>query len=90
MILGGIELRELQDSPFPAPTSPNPGLEAAIDCFSLFRCGPALLAWVLWVDPSRDTAAHMLGYMYLLNTLASLLGAFEGGVPLPLEEEEEE
>ena len=61
-------------------TSPNPGLEAASDYFSLFRCGPALLVRVLWVDSSRDAAALVLGYTYLLNVLASLLGAFWGRV----------
>ena len=60
-------------------TSPNPGLEAAIDYFSLFRCGPALLVRVLWVDSSRDAAALVLGYTYLLSFRASLLGASWGG-----------
>ena len=78
MILGGIELREFWDSPSPVLTSPNPGLEAATDYFSLFRCGPALLLRVLWVDSSRDAAALVLGYMYLLNFRASLLGASWG------------
>jgi hypothetical protein len=60
-------------------TSPNPGLEAAIDYSSLFRCGPAFPVRVLWVDSSRDAAALVLGYTYLLNFLASLLGAFWEG-----------
>ena len=60
-------------------TSPNPGLEAASDYFSLFRCGPALQLRVLWVDSSRDAAALVLGYTYLLNFRASLLGASWGG-----------
>ena len=57
-------------------TSPNPGLEAAIDYFSLFRCGPAFPVRVLWVD---SAAALVLGYTYLLNFRASLLGASWGG-----------
>ena len=61
-------------------TSPNPGLEAAIDYFSLFLCGPALLVRVLWMDSSRDAAAQVLGDTYLLDFLASLFGAFWGVV----------
>ena len=28
------------------------------------------------MDPSRDTVAHVLGYIYFQNTPASLFGAF--------------
>ena len=61
-------------------TSPNPGLEAAIDYSSLFRCGPAFPVRVLWMDSSRDAAAQVLGNTNVLNFPASLCGAFWGGV----------
>ena len=80
MTMGGIGPREMWDRPFPVSTSPNPGLEAALDCFSLFRCGPALLLLELWLEPSRHTVAHALGYIYFRSTPAGLLGAFWGAV----------
>ena len=61
MLMGGIGPREMQDRPFPVSTSPNPGLEAATDCFSLFRCGlplgPHIL--VLCLDLFRHSL-HLL------------------------------
>ena len=68
MMLGGVELREFWDSPFLVLTSPNPGLEAATDYFSLFRCGPALLLLELCLELSRHTVAHALGYIYFHST----------------------